>query len=290
MRLRNILLVIGVIALLSGLVFSGIWIARPSASSVASGSAPVKQSAILVATRPISAGLLLRAEDMRWKEIASGDVPAGYLLRGRDSDAGYIGAVARRDFREGEPLVATALVRPQEREFLAAVLAPDMRAVTITVGAPQSSAGLLLPGDRVDIILTQRFNDAATNPAHQIVGETVLRDLRIIAVDQRMSGSKAPSDIDLAAETPKTITLEVSERNAEKMLVAAELGNVGVAVRSLESSAAAKTSQSSAVWASDVSPALAQMDQGPSMAVTAEHNQWSAAPVQVIHGAKIDVQ
>ncbi len=290
MRLRNILLVVGVLALLSGLVFSGIWIAQPPGSSVTSGSAPVKQGAILVATHQIRTGLLLRAEDMRWKEVASSDVLTGYLARGRDSEASYVGAVARRDFSEGEPLVATALVKPQERGFLAAVLAPNMRAVTITVSAQQSFAGLLLPGDRVDIILTQRFNDAATNPAHQIVGETVLHDLRLIAVDQKMSGtSSSPARLSTTSgDTPKTITLEVSELDAEKLLVAAELGNVAIALRPLEDSGTAATSGISAVWASDVSPALGTLGQGPSIGVATENDQWSGAPVQVIHGAKID--
>ena len=73
-------------------------------------------------------------------EVASSDISPAYLARGRASEKDYVGAVARRDFGDAEPLVAGALVRPQERGFLAAVLAPGKRAVTITVNAPQSVA------------------------------------------------------------------------------------------------------------------------------------------------------
>jgi pilus assembly protein CpaB len=291
MRFRNVLLIIGILALTIGVVMSGLWITRPSVRNLTMDDRKAMHEAILVAAHPIAAGLLLRAEDMHWKEVASSDVSPAYIARGRASDVDYVGAVARRDFDAGEPLVATALVRPQERGFLAAVLAPGMRAVTIIVNAPQSSSGLLLPGDRIDVILTQRFNDAAIGLAHQVVGETVLHDLRIIAVDQKLSVAPGSPSADRASgQIPKTVTVEVTGHDAEKLLVAAELGNVGVAVRPLEGTSSTDTQASSTVWAADVSPALGTLEQAPSSTAGAGPNKWSATPVQVIHGSKIEVR
>jgi pilus assembly protein CpaB len=266
---------------------------RPSGRSVAASGSPEAREAILVAAHPIATGLLLRTEDMRWKEVAASDVSPAYLARGQAIETDYVGAVCRRDFAEGEPLVAAALVKRQDRGFLAAVLTPGMRAVTITVSAPQSAAGLLLPGDHIDIILTQRFSDATTGPAHQVAGETVLSNIRIIAVDQKLSATQnAPSDqlARVKASTPGTITLEVSSQDAQKLLVAAELGNVGVAVRPLEGAGASQASDVTTVWAADVSPALAAFGHVPSSSGSPESGQWSTAPVQVIHGAKVEIQ
>ncbi len=185
-------------------------------------------------------------------------------MRGQVHESEFLGAVARRDFGLGEPLVASDFVKPNERGFLAAVLKPGTRAVSITVDASQSSSGLMLPGDRIDVILMQSFGDTA-EPSRKEVAETVLADVRAIAVDQSLSAAvrAAPAERRVGSpesQLPKTVTLEVTPRQAEALLVASQLGRLGVSVRALEGSGVSEAGTGAGpTWASDVSPALKQL-------------------------------
>jgi len=179
----------------------------------------------------------------------------------------FLGATTRRDFTEGEPLIAADLLKPSDRQFLAAVLRPNMRAVSIAVDALQSASGLVRPGDSVDVILTQSFGEAVSDPSHRSVGETVLRDTRVIAVDQSLSGPAraAPTErgvFDAEGRLPKTVTLELSEREAEILFVAAQLGRIQLSIRPLAGAGTTRREQkraSAPTWAFDVSPAIGEM-------------------------------
>ncbi len=261
---RNLLLALGALLVLAGVGLSLIWInqlrrpADPSQPQVAQ----VRQNAVLEAAHPLLAGTLLRMEDLRWREIGSREVPAGSLLRNEVSEAEFLGSIARRDFAEGEALTAADLVRTADRRFLSAVLRPGTRAVTIAVDAPQSSAGLVLPGDRVDVILTQNLGNAAGDPSHKTVAETVLRNARVIAVDQRLKLQSKPGLIETAVASenrmPKTVTLETTGAGVERLFVAAQLGGLQLSVRPLEGAEQPTSGEerSSPTWAADVSPAL----------------------------------
>ncbi|MGO9474278.1 MAG: SAF domain-containing protein, partial [Rhodomicrobium sp.] len=71
----------------------------------------VHRDALLEAAHPLPAGTLLRPGDIRWRAIEAGASHPGVLLRNQVSDAEYLGAIARRDFSEGEALVAADLVK-----------------------------------------------------------------------------------------------------------------------------------------------------------------------------------
>jgi pilus assembly protein CpaB len=262
MLVRNLLLLIGGLALFAGIVLSVIWLRQPVGPVQDTQQAARVRPAILVAAEPIAVGTLLRDEDLKWKDVAAAELRPGLIVRGQTSEADFVGAVARRAFRGDEPLIAADLVKPNERGFLAEVLKPGMRAVAIFVDPSQSASGLIVPGDRVDVILTQNFPDAS-DPARKLVGETVLRDVRAIAVDQSLRGGVKPSAIErrigpAESQLPKTVTLELSARQAEILLVAAQLGKLGLSVRALEGSGSepADMRRGPPVWASDVSPAL----------------------------------
>lgn len=271
MFVRNLLLVVGALCLLGGIALSVVWYNQIS-SGVAQGPPP-PNPAVLVASQEIATGTLLRQEDLGWKEISASQVGPGSLLRGQVSQTEFIGAVNRRPFAAGEPIVASDLVKPSERQFLSAALKPGTRAVSISVDAPQSVAGMVLPGDQVDVILTQSFGQSGADAASKTVGETVLHDVRIIAVDQSLSTTgkppASPIGTALTAESriPKTVTFELTERQAERLLVAAQLGRLHLSVRPLEVGPLAQADgdrKPPPTWASDVSPALNQLGSKPS--------------------------
>ena len=103
-----------------------------------------------------------------------------------ESAARPAGAMVRRSLSAGDPLRSGDVMRPGDHGFLSAVLEPGMRAVTVGVDAITGAAGLIWPGDRVDLILTQTIQEASMPMGHRVAAETVLSNVRVIAIDQQL--------------------------------------------------------------------------------------------------------
>jgi pilus assembly protein CpaB len=246
--LRKTCLSLGVAGVVGGLTLGGLWLRTPRAQPAAV-TVPVSP-AVLVAARPIAPGALLREGDVAWRNY-TGPSPDGAFAKGSVSEGMVIGSAARRGFTPGEVVMASALVRPDQRDFLAAVLAPGQRAVTIPVDTAGSASGLVQPGDRVDVILVQEIGDND----HRMAAEAVLRSARVLALGRDLTPAK-PSALSSAVSdsSPKTITLEASPRDAQRLFVAARLGQLQLALRSVGD--VASNDETAPVWAGDVSGAV----------------------------------
>jgi len=282
--LRNILLGLGILAVLAGILLAVLWFRQPVVSAAV--VKPIPTELVLVASHAIIAGVLLRPGDVTLARVVVGPESAADIVEANLADAHFIGAVTRRSFQAAEPLSEVSLIRPGDSEFLISALRPGYRAVSIAVDATQSGAGLVLPGDRVDIILTQSLPSVGTDVGHKSVGETVLRDLRVIAVDQTLVAVAKPVAPAVIPEPrmPKTITLEVTARQAEIVLVAEQLGKIQLSLLGrLDQEATpplASEMVAPPVWASDVSPALT----GTASSTSAV----GQGPIEVMHGAKTE--
>src|ERR1051326_6011620 len=113
------------------------------------GPPPTKM--ILVTQQPIQGGSLLTSDDLAQKEIAADEVAKEYNFDTPDTRRGMMGPMAKRNLGAGEAIRSDDLMRPTGHGFMAAVLSPGMRAVTISVDAASGSSGLIWPGDRVDL-------------------------------------------------------------------------------------------------------------------------------------------
>lgn len=296
--LLNLLLAVGALALVAGTAIVVLRISHSSGANTGEAQHP----AILVATHAIESGSLLRQEDVTWKDVDAGAIAPDNLVRGRVSSSDYSGAVVRRSFASGEALAASAIVKPSDRGFLAAVLAPGDRAVTITASPSQSASGLVLPGDYVDVILTQNFDSYTTDPARKTVGETVLHNVRVIAVDKKLTNAPDTTTqqsvgIGVAAtvKLPKTITLEVNEQQAQRLMVANSLGHIDLALRALQTPSTGSLQAAGPTWASDVSPALSDLRRpAPTSEIkhggTAPHATAAPATVRILRGSKTETQ
>lgn len=291
MYLRNILLAVGLAALLVGAALALLWAGHGASS--ASGARAEAKTGILVAAGEIRPGTLLRTEDMAWKDVPSSTVPPAAVVKAPGAERQFAGAVARRTFAAGEALVPGGLVRPGERGFLAAVLSPHMRAVSVSVDAATSTSGLIQPGDYVDAMLVQSLQ--GNGESHSAVSETVLQNVRVIAVDQRFTGEDgrpAGGTLPLTAtesRVPKTVTLEVDENDAKSLLVAAQLGKVTLAMRALQGAYAdppRPRGDTEPVWAGDISEAL----RGGHTASRAPGTSQSSGrtQVQILRGSKTE--
>ena len=160
----------------------------------------------------------------------------------------------RRYLDAGMPLVRTDVLRLRDRGFLAAVLRPGTRAISIGVDAVTGAGGLIWPGDQVDLILTQELEAAAEGQARRVAGETILTDLRVIAVDQKITQGR--SDTEEERALARTVTLEVSPAQAERVAVAARLGSIALVVRAADGPSAVAAGRTEPVFGADVSAAL----------------------------------
>ena len=140
----------------------------------------------------------------------------------------------RRSLGEGQPIIPADVVRPGDQGFLAAVLGPNMRAITVAVDAVSGTAGLIWPGDRVDLILTQALDNPTLTAGRRVAAETVLSDARVIAIDQQIVQGQAPEGT--VTPATRTATLEVTAAAAERVLVAARLGKLALSVLSADRS------------------------------------------------------
>src|SRR5580704_5551198 len=289
MRAKTILAVLFLISL----AVAAVVILRAIPSQVdANANAPREE--ILVATVPLAAGTLLRAQDVRWQSVTR-PVETGEILRPSEAarqikpelDEGtraeVYGAAVRpaHNIAAGESIRRGNIVKPGERDFLQVVLTPGARAIAIPVATGGASTGLLFPGDRVDVILTQNFKGESTVITRRSVSETVVENLRVLAIDT--PDAKAPS-----GSFGRTVTLEVTPQQAEKINVATELGKLSLSLRSVSGpdgilvTSTAGPGPSTGVkptWAGDVSPALGGAM--PEKAVIVQQ-----PPVEVVRGSK----
>jgi pilus assembly protein CpaB len=218
---------------------------------------------ILAAARPQHAGNLLVAEDVTAIEAPPDGDPPGSFVDSIASRTALHGAMVRRSIAAGEPILAPDVLNPGDRGFLAAVLGVGMRAVSVAVDAVSGTAGLIWPGDHVDLVLTQQIEDRDQPVDRRVSGETVLMNLRVIAVDQQLvQGGQAT--LTTAASANRTVTIEANPYDAERIAVASRLGRISLVVRSAaeddkigdKDAPAGSTATPPVAWAGDVSPAL----------------------------------
>jgi pilus assembly protein CpaB len=218
------------------------------------GAGPVTY---LVASRPLSPGTLVRNEDFAPRTVASDALPPGAVIDTPDARAEIRSSLVRHYLEPGAAVTRGDIIRPHDRGFLAAVLAPDTRAVSIAVNAVSGVAGLISPGDHVDVILTQEIAQSAGRTQHMITSETVLANVLVIAVDQDIAQG-APTNGAPITRPASTVTIQTSVDQAERVAVATRLGSLSLAVRSSGKESPNEPPPGTAVSSADVSQSLAK--------------------------------
>ena len=257
------------------------WISlKPPPAAVADAPAPPPPPpalrAVLAAATSLRPGVLLKPEDLVAVQVTETEAPEGARPDTVGARSELIGAMLRRAVGEKQPLLPSDVLRPGDHGFLAAVLRPGMRATTVGVDAVSGTAGLIWPGDRVDLVLTQALDDQTLPQGRRVLGETVMADLRVIAIDQQLMAGALPGSAN--ADSNRTVTLEATPAQVERVAVASRLGKLSLAVRpggtaepdvaaSGETKDGAKANParltaSTTTWGADVSPGLVQQRPG----------------------------
>lgn len=226
MNVRSLILVIA--ALLIAVITA--FIARSLMSGRDQGPAPavVKETSnhkILVAARPLPAGRILQADDLKWQPWPKDAVHEAYLSEDASSIADMNGKVVRNALLAGQPLTKDGVAGPQDRGFMAAVLTPGMRAITVSTTSTSAVAGFVFPGDRVDLVMTHQVERGESRPLQ--VAETVIRNVRVLAIDQATGNETGQAKVGSSA------TLEVTPKQVEKINVMQQLGGLSLSLRPL---------------------------------------------------------
>lgn len=238
MRARTLLLLTLAIVLAgSTAMLARSWLAAQRSKEIAEAAPllpPKPVRSVLVTRADLRRGQILRPEDLVWQVWPEGGIDKNYVVMGGPkTPESYAGWVAKNPVGAGEPITDSKIIAPGDRGFLAAVLRPGMRAISVPVTVTSGISGFIFPGDQVDLLLTYQV------PAPQTTGEdkkavyehkasaTVMRNIRVIGIDQRLE-SKAGE-----AVVAHTATFEVTPKQSEGIALASEIGKVALTLRSL---------------------------------------------------------
>lgn len=233
-------------------------------------AAPVEarpMARVLVAAKDLQPGRRLEEADLDWKDWPVDQVNAAYITDGSTpipaaseaagedkgkarpegavaavtrvannlatggAKADYVGSVVREPIFAGEPIIMRKIVRAGDSGYMAAYLEPGMRAMAIRVTVETAAGGFILPGDRVDVVLTRETTlanlGAAEGDRSKFTSSTVMQNIKVLAIDQ---STRAGDDEQTVIGA--TATLEVGPRDAEALALAKSEGELSLILRS----------------------------------------------------------
>jgi pilus assembly protein CpaB len=217
MRKGNLFILLLAIAMGGGAAFlARNWIAAQAKT------APAEQGTIVVAAVPVGFGTALTRDNVTEIPWAAGKMPEGaYATRDELFKDGR--HVVLAPMQRNELILKTKITGPGQRASLSALLDEGKRAVTVRVDDVRGVAGFVLPGDRVDVVLIR--NVPGPSGSTENISDVLLQHIKVLAVDQLVNERQ---------ETPtvaKAVTLEVDTEQAQKVLLATNVGKLSLILR-----------------------------------------------------------
>jgi pilus assembly protein CpaB len=228
----------------------------PAPVAIAAPPPPEKPMAqVLVAKRNLPVGTRLTQEDLGWQPwplealnptlITDGSAPTGGdtpktikaaveetaamaakatkdLIAPQNAMLAFVGAIVKDSIAIGEPLTAAKVIRAGDSNYMAVVVAPGMRAISIPISAETSVGGFILPGDRVDVIQSRAGPDGKSYET-----QTLMRNVRILAIDQKSLADKGAT-----AMVGAVAVLEIPAEDVDIISRGKMLGEMQLALRS----------------------------------------------------------
>jgi pilus assembly protein CpaB len=233
MDVKKLALLVGalVIAVITAVMAKNMFAGAGAQQAAAAPAVPLGPK-ILVAKKALPVGTIIDPDSFSLQPWPKELMQSAYYVEGQpDGDPKkLLGTVVRYQITAGQPVTRGSLVGPQDRGFLAAALGPGMRAITVPVNASAGVAGFVFPGDHVDMVLTQQVPGGGDGAALK-VSETIVRNIRVLATDQRVSEKNEDGKTEV--KTFSSVTLEVTPRIAEKVAVAQSMGTLSLSLRSI---------------------------------------------------------
>jgi pilus assembly protein CpaB len=247
--------------------------ANQRARTIESTAKPVPTKTIVVAKEPLRFGTELTAamlEEVPWPAEA---VPAGAFTKVSDI-LSHGRRVVLAAIEPHEPVLALKITGPGQRATLSALVKPGMKAVTIRVNDVEGVGGFVLPGDHVDVVLTRQIDKG------QATTEVVLQNTRVLAVDQSADERAAKATV------AKSVTLEVTTVEAQKVWLASSVGSLSLLLRKAGETAESRTRK---ITLNDLSAGDAPADKGGTTTIVvtrASSQKEYTVPVERRDGAQ----
>jgi len=204
---------------------------QPEVAKAPPAPPPLPTVEVLVAKSDLDTGQVVGASDVGWQIWPAASARSSFIRKTDRPDAikDFVGAVVRMPVAAGEPIRDSKVVAAKAGGFLAAVLPRGMRAIALDVAPDTGAGGFILPNDHVDVVLTRRDKAAEkASGVEKYVSETILRNVRVLAVDQVL-GEKDGQKVVIG----KTATIELNPSQAETLALSRQIGTLSLTLRSL---------------------------------------------------------
>jgi pilus assembly protein CpaB len=215
----------------------------PAAAAAATTIVKSKEVAakqVLVARHEIPIGKFVTADDLRWQDWPEDSPTGAFIEQKKEPEAleKMAGAVARFSLVEGEPVTLTKMVHPGASSFMAALLNPGMRAVSIEIAPETAAGGFIQPNDRVDVIVTRELEDATAggaNTIQKVRSDLILGNIRVLAIDGIYGPPAAEGENpgQGAALIGTRATLELTDQDSTLINAAKKAGELALTLRSI---------------------------------------------------------
>jgi pilus assembly protein CpaB len=205
-------------------------------SIVSSPTAPtqvavtVNATEVLVARRNIPLGETTKDTDFRWQTWPADALTPAFITQadGNEGMKSVVGAIARAPLLEGEPVSRQKLIKPGQGGVLAAILPTGMRAISTKIKEETAAGRLILPNDRVDVILTRR--ERSPTGQEEYVSDTLFQNVRVLAMGQEIDTKEGKKS---SEGNVSTATLELTPHQTELLARANSTGEISLALRSV---------------------------------------------------------
>ena len=215
--------VLGVLAVIG---VRGILQSRTAPEAAINTASTVDIGTVVVARHPMEFGTELTPEVLREAPWPNEARPEGAFTTVKEL-LGNERRVALRSIAPNEPVLKDKISGYGGRAALSQIIDEGMRAVTIRVNDVSGAGGFVLPGDRVDVLHTA----TPSNKRLETVTNILLQDIRVLAIDQIANESQE------GAVVAKAATVEVIPFDAQKIALAAKVGELSLSLRNSSASA-----------------------------------------------------
>lgn len=215
----------------------------------------IKRIEILIAAKNLETGHELKTGDLKWKTWPEDSVFGGAIIRdGTQQPIDAVNGKLLRPLVAEQPVQMAMVVEEDKGDFLSANIQKGMRAVGLSVQSHVLADRLVRPGDFVDVMVTYqvrvntRDNPDAQALVNRYATETVIENIRILAIDQEET--KAVDEAEdgdkkkIKSSKKATLTVEVTPEDAEKLMLADKMGDLGFALRSIGDNEAPQSDRS----------------------------------------------
>ncbi|MDP3738238.1 MAG: Flp pilus assembly protein CpaB [Hyphomonadaceae bacterium] len=227
-------------SLIIGVVFAGValfllFTNRPQTEAANADVPVIATTKVMVAAKDIAYGDKIVPDYVRMVDWPEASVPKDAILTRADLLEGpEAPRIALRPMTAGEPYLKSKVSGFGERPILSRKLAEGMRAFTVRINDVSGVGGFILPGDRVDILLTRQLNNSGRD---NLATDVILQNVSVLGIDQ-LSNENTEAPV-----LGKSATFEVTPEQAQKLALAAQVGTLSLSLRNYAALTEEKTSQ-----------------------------------------------